>query len=90
MRITFDPRKREASLRERDLDFKQAEVVFAGHTYIKEDDRFDYGEVRMITVGYLGDRMVVIVWTLRGEARHIISMRKANEREKNRYEIHLD
>jgi uncharacterized DUF497 family protein len=41
--------------------------------------------MRMITVGHLGNRMVVIVWTERGGARHIISMRKANGREQKRY-----
>ena len=39
----------------------------------------------MITVGLMADRMVVVVWTQRGDARHIISMRKANEREQARY-----
>jgi uncharacterized DUF497 family protein len=37
----------------------------------------------------LTDRMVVLVWTPRGEARHIISMRKANDREQRRYEDRL-
>lgn len=49
------------------------------------DDRFDYKEARIITVGYLVDRMVIVVWTQRGDARHVISMRKANEREEKRF-----
>ena len=49
------------------------------------DDRFDYGEPRFITVGLLGARMVVVVWTPRGADRHVISTRKANEREQRRY-----
>ncbi len=39
----------------------------------------------MITVGYLKNRMMIVVWTPRGDNRHIISMRKANEREQNRF-----
>jgi uncharacterized DUF497 family protein len=35
----------------------------------------------LTTVGVLDGRMVILVWTPRGEARRIISMRKANERE---------
>jgi uncharacterized DUF497 family protein len=35
------------------------------------------------------DRMVVLVWTPRGAARHVISMRKANDREQRRYEDRL-
>lgn len=45
-----------------------------------DDDRLDYGERRRITVGYL-DGQIVVVWTPRGQARRIISMRKENERE---------
>jgi uncharacterized DUF497 family protein len=59
--ITFDPAKREKALLERKLDFLDAAVVFAGHTYDWEDDRFDYGEVRMITVGRLAGRMTIVV-----------------------------
>jgi uncharacterized DUF497 family protein len=77
--------KRDKTLRERRLDFLDAREVFAGHTYDWEDRRFHYGEVRMITVGTLRGRMVVVVWTGRGEGRRIISMRKANEREQAYY-----
>jgi uncharacterized DUF497 family protein len=44
-----------------------------------------YGETRHITVGFLGDRMVVLAWTPRNGARRIISMRKANDREQKAY-----
>ena len=60
-----------------------------GKAFTREDDRFDYGEDRWITVGLLDGRMVVMVWTQRGEARHVISMRKANEREQTRYRRRL-
>ena len=89
MEITFDPAKREATLRERGLDFADAAEVFAGQTFRFEDDRFDYGEQRMIAVGTLRGRMVVIVYTDRSNGRHIISMRKANDREQARYEEQL-
>lgn len=89
MEITFDPVKREKTLRERSLDFVDALEVFEGVRIEQEDDRFDYGEVRMMTVGYLRDRMVVVIWTQRGAARHVISMRKANDREKAKYGVRL-
>lgn len=85
MRISFDPAKREQTLTERGLDFADAELVFANLLVENPDDRFDYGEERFITVGLLGNRMVVVVWTPRGDDRHVISMRKANEREQRRY-----
>jgi uncharacterized DUF497 family protein len=84
-KITFDPAKRERTLRERGLDFAEAALVFDGSTIDDPDERRDYGELRMITVGHLRGRMVVVGWTPRGEARHVFSMRKANEREKNFY-----
>ncbi len=89
MKITFDPAKREATLRARGLDFEDAASVFAGPRFDQEDDRFDYGETRVVTAGILRERMVIVVWTPRGEARHIISMRKANDREKARYRERL-
>ncbi|TFW12500.1 BrnT family toxin [Brevundimonas intermedia] len=89
MRITFDPSKRERTLAERGLDFARAAAVFDGDHLTFEDDRHDYGERRLITIGPLTDRMVVLVWTPRGEARHVISMRKANDREQRRYEDRL-
>jgi hypothetical protein len=85
MAIAYDPAKRDWTLRERGLDFDDAETVFAGPTIDRNDDRHDYGERRVVTIGLLAGRMVVLVWTPRGNARHIISMRKANEREKARY-----
>ena len=85
MKITFDAAKRESTRRDRGLDFADASAVFAGPVVQFRDTRKDYGEPRIVTVGYLAGRMVVVVWTPRGEARHIISMRKANEREQARY-----
>ena len=85
MEIVFDPAKREATLAARGLDFADAGQVFASLLVENRDDRFDYGEDRFITVGLLGERMVVVVWTPRGDDRQVISMRKANEREQRRY-----
>ena len=84
MRITFDPVKREKALTERGLDFADAELVFEGVTLELEDIRKDYGEERIICYGLLAGRMVVIGYTPRGADRHVFSMRKANDREKDR------
>lgn len=79
--IEFDPAKRAKIAAERGLDLARAAEVFEGPTRTVEDDRYDYGETRWITLGYLDDRLVVVVWTPRGDCRRIISMRKANARE---------
>ncbi|MFT3813890.1 MAG: BrnT family toxin [Acidovorax sp.] len=90
MRIEFDSTKRDKTLAERGLDFARAGEVFAGRHFTGQDRRQDYAEDRFITVGLLDARLVVLVWTPRGEARRIISMRKANEREKIFYARYLD
>lgn len=90
MNITFDPAKRDATLANRGLDFADAAEVFAGATFEWADDRADYGEARIIAVGMLRGRMVVVVYTERPTGRHIISMRKANDREQQRYHSRLD
>ena len=84
MRITFDSAKRAKTLADRGLDFADAEHVFAGVTLEVEDTRQDYGEVRIVCYGLLAGRMVVLGYTPRGAARHVFSMRKANEREQAR------
>jgi uncharacterized DUF497 family protein len=85
MAVIFDPLKRQATLINRGLDMALADEVFAGATLTVADDRRDYGEARLITIGVLNGRMVVLVWTPRGENRRIISMRKANAREQALY-----
>ncbi len=84
MRITFDPLKRARTLADRGLDFADALAVFDGVTVEFEDLRRNYGEPRIICYGMLGGRLVVVGYTPRGNARHIFSMRKANQREKDR------
>ena len=90
MQIEFDPTKRDRTLNERGIDFARADEVFAATHFTGEDTRQDYAEPRYITVGKLDGRMVVMVWTPRGEARRIISMRKANEREQALYARRVD
>lgn len=90
MQIEFDPEKRDSTLAKRQVDFARAAEVFAGRHFTLEDIRDDYGEMRYITVGKLDGRMVVMIWTPRGETRRIISMRKANEREQARYAHRVD
>ena len=85
MLIEFDTDKRDKTLAERGLDFARADEVFAGANVTISDERRDYGEPRWFTVGRLDEREIVIVWTLRGAARRIISMRNANEREIEKY-----
>ena len=87
MADSWDEAKRQRTLAERRLDFAEAEAeqVFAGLRVTLPDDRRDYGEPRLITAGYLRGRFVVVIWTPRGEGRHIISMRHGHADEEAYY-----
>jgi uncharacterized DUF497 family protein len=86
VRITFDPAKRALTFEKRGLDFALAGLVFGERHMTRINDRRDYGEPRFISIGKLGADVVVLVWTPRGDARRIISMRQANGREKAFFE----
>ena len=90
MKIEFDPDKRVMTLAERGLDMARAAEIFERSTLTFIDDREDYGELRHITVGFLDERMVVVVWTQRLNTRPIISLRKANDREQQAYGSRLE
>jgi uncharacterized DUF497 family protein len=90
MEITFDPAKRERTLRERGLDFADAGEVFAGRTATAQDTRFAYAEARFITGGFLHGRLVVVVWTPVADGRRIISMRHAHDQEARRWRERMD
>jgi uncharacterized protein len=85
MKLTYDPVKRARTMKERGLDFEDCAEVFAGPTYDTPDDRRDYGEPRIKTIGWLAGCLVSVVWTPRNDTRRIISMRYINDREKARY-----
>ncbi len=85
MRIAFDPAKRDKTLRERGLDFAQAEELFSGLTATVQDERRVYPEPRYITAGRLDGRIVVVVWTPIEDGRRVISMRHAHEREAEKW-----
>ena len=84
--LEWDEAKRRANYAKHRLDFRDAEQVFQGITLTAEDDRQDYGGKRFISLGLLEEMVVVVVHTARSEKTRIISMRKANQREKQAYE----
>jgi uncharacterized DUF497 family protein len=85
MKFTWDERKRKKTLTERGLDFADAKMVFEGATFTFEDDRFDYGERRLVTLGLLGADVVVIVHTELEKEIRVISMRKGEKDEQETY-----
>jgi hypothetical protein len=81
MRFTWSEAKRKTNLKNHGLDFRDASRVFEGLTFTFEDDRFDYGEHRFVTLGLLNGTPVSIVHTETTDHIHIISFRKATKNE---------
>ena len=89
MTFEWDEPKNQANRKKHGLDFRDVPLVFAGPISTFEDLRQSYGESRYLTVGTLAGRMVIVAHTQRGDATRIISIRKANARERARYQERL-
>lgn len=50
------------------------------------DSRSDYGEIRYVSLATIGQRLYCVVYVELKASRRIISLRKANNREIDRYE----
>ena len=86
MRIEFDPQKNNKNIVERDLSFERVRDFHFNTALFEIDDRRDYGETRIIALGYLGERLHVLVFTKTKDGIRVISFRKANKKERLRYE----
>jgi len=85
----WDEAKNRKNITKHGLSFEDADHVFSGPCVSFIDDRFDYGEERIITLGLLAGRVVIIAHTPRDDGTRIISMRKANRREQQIYQERL-
>jgi uncharacterized DUF497 family protein len=85
MEFEWDNNKNKSNLDKHGLNFEDTKFIFESQTITFKDEREDYGEDRFITLGTLEGRVVVVVHTQRNYLVRIISMRKANEREKKIY-----
>ena len=82
MRYSYDPEKKASNLKKHGLDFDDARsVIESGDAVTFEDRRFDYGEVRYLTLGLLDGEVVIIATAETDKTIRIISMRKAVKNE---------
>jgi uncharacterized DUF497 family protein len=86
MEISFDPAKSERNVTDRGLPFTLVEQMEWSGAVIKEDVRKNYGERRYLALGMIGGRLHAVVFTPRADKVHVISLRKANQREVKDYE----
>jgi hypothetical protein len=86
MTYQWDDDKATANLRKHGIDFADAVSVFSDDLAITiPDERFD--EERFITVGMDAfSRVLVVVYTWRGNEIRLISARQATRRERKQYE----
>ena len=89
MVFEWNQSKNEANRHKHGLDFQDVELVFEQRTTTFEDDRQNYGERRLVTLGLLAGRVVVVVHTPREDRTRVISFRKANSREQQIYQERL-
>ena len=80
MEFEWDEDKRAANLEKHGVDFAEAEHLDWANSRTRPHLR--EGELRFRTFGYIGDRLHVVVWTQRGDRKRVISVRKANQRER--------
>jgi len=86
MEYEWDENKRIANFELHQVNFSDA-IDFEWDTALETiDDRHDYGEERWVTIGLIGNKLHVMIYTIRGKNIRIISLRKANKREKKYYE----
>ena len=82
---TWDEAKRRANLLRHGLDFAGCEEVFDYPVVTREDDRLEYGEVRINLFGWLRGCVVQLTYTEREDEIHVISLREATPYEARSY-----
>jgi len=83
--MTYDASKRKRNKRKHAIDLAECDVVFDGPMLTHEDTRQVYGEQRLISLGRLKERIVVLVWTDREHGPRMISCREAEPHEQEAY-----
>lgn len=82
----WDEAKNRENIAKHGIDFADAHRIFERPMLVRLDDRESYGEDRWIALGDLDGIIVVIVFTRREDRIRVISIRKANRRERETYQ----
>lgn len=91
MRFTWDPKKNAANIAKHHIDFSQADAILDGPAIIRSDRRKDYGEERFTALGAIEGIVFAVVYTDRSPGeRRIISLRRANRKERRVFEKEFD
>ena len=85
MQIEFDPAKDAANLPKHGVSLALARELDWEAALVWVDERFEYGELRIIALAPKTGILYYVAFVNRGEVRRIISLRRANRREVKRY-----
>ena len=85
MRIEFDPAKDEANLAKHGVSLALAAELDWEAALVWFDARFEYDELRMIALAPKTEILYYVAFVDRGQARRIISLRRASRREVKHY-----
>lgn len=85
MRVEFDPAKNASNLAKHGLSLALAAELDWEASLVWADERYEYGELRMIALAPDTGILYYVAFVDRGETRRIISLRKANRREVKHY-----
>lgn len=83
--VTYDSAKSKRNEAERGLPFGLADEFDWSTALILEDTRKNYGERRYQAIGMIGEDLHMLVFTPRDGSVHVISLRRANPRERKRH-----
>lgn len=83
--FSWDDTKSGACAVERGFDFVYAARLFDGPVLERIDTRHDYRETRVQAIGRIEGRLYVVIYTMRGDTTHIISARRAHQKEWDRW-----
>ena len=87
MEFTCNLIKNDTNVRERGLPLLAARVMFDAGMLVREDMRKAYPERRFVGYNTIDGRLMVVVFCCPGpQHTHIISFRKANDREQKKFE----
>lgn len=86
MQYEWEELKRQANSAKHGVDFSLVEKFDWETAVDLEDDRKNYEEPRRVAMGLISPRLHVLIYTSRSQICRIISLRKANDRERDYYE----
>ena len=86
MEFEWDETKRQQTIRQRGVDMLYAALIFEGKVLTRLDDRRDYGEERLISLGVVDDECFVVIHTERDGLTRLITAWKGGRDERAQYE----